>query len=587
MKQFWRTWLAFGVALAVALSAMGWMTATALRLRRQATLEERVRLALWRMDSKVAPLVARENARPYFAYSPYYPAERAYNRMFLEYRPQEVHLPSPLLTLDSADVRLHFQFGPDGQASSPQVPTGNMRDRAEYDYRDLEIGGERIHDRIEAGADRLDELSAFVDREAVLGRLPREQTPEPPQGSGQMTTQAEQTPQGQRAQTDASFGEQVARARTYQEAALQQRAVDQPSSKSSAVWEGVLKPLWIGNELLLGRRVTVKGEDYVQGCWLDWPAIHKRLIEDVSDLLPEARLEPVDLSESDGATRMLATLPVRLVPGALPAEPLRLLSPVLLSLVIAWACVGLAAAAVGVVLVGALSLSERRGAFVSAVTHELRTPITTLQMYSEMLAEGMIVDDAKRTSYLATLRAETDRLGHLIENVLTYARLERGRGRRQVEEVALADLVARVTDRLAQRTRQAGRRLVAEAADGCESTTVRVDVSAVEQILLNLVDNACKYAASAEDARIHLAATQADGVAEIRVRDHGPGVAKSEERRLFRPFGKSARDAAHSAPGIGLGLALSRRLARDLGGDLRLDPSVDDGACFVLSLPIP
>jgi signal transduction histidine kinase len=107
----------------------------------------------------------------------------------------------------------------------------------------------------------------------------------------------------------------------------------------------------------------------------------------------------------------------------------------------------------------------------------------------------------------------------------------------------------------------------------------------VEQILLNLVDNACKYAQGATDRRIHLAADRTDGRLLLGVRDHGPGIAAAEAKRLFRPFSKSAREAAHTAPGIGLGLALSRRLARGMGGDLRLDDA-DGGARFTLTLPL-
>ena len=94
--------------------------------------------------------------------------------------------------------------------------------------------------------------------------------------------------------------------------------------------------------------------------------------------------------------------------------------------------------------------------------------------------------------------------------------------------------------------------------------TVRANASAVEQILFNLVDNACKYAASADDKRIHVRLRQGDGVRGDSREDHGPGV-RRPPRRLFRSFSKSAREAAHSAPGIGLGLALSRRLAREHG----------------------
>ena len=128
-------------------------------------------------------------------------------------------------------------------------------------------------------------------------------------------------------------------------------------------------------------------------------------------------------------------------------------------------------------------------------------------------------------------------------------------------------------------------KLVVEVGEEVLRMSVRADASAVEQILFNLVDNARKHASSAGDARIHLGAAREGEFAVLRVRDHGPGVAKNDARRLFRPFSKSARDAANSAPGAGLGLALSRRLAREMGGELRLDEDVKGGACFVLSLP--
>jgi signal transduction histidine kinase len=244
----------------------------------------------------------------------------------------------------------------------------------------------------------------------------------------------------------------------------------------------------------------------------------------------------------------------------------------------------LAAAAVGLLLWGTVALSERRGDFVSAVTHELRTPLTTFRMYSEMLAEGMVADEAKRRRYLLTLRAEAQRLSHLVENVLAYARLERGRALRRAETVPVADLLARLRDRLAERAAQARMELVVEAAeDG--GLAVKADASAVEQVLFNLVDNACKYAATAEDKRIHVVVGKTDGAVALRVCDHGPGIPPADARRLFRAFSKSAKEAANSAPGVGLGLALSRRLARDMGGNLRLEAHPSGGACFVLTLP--
>jgi signal transduction histidine kinase len=109
---------------------------------------------------------------------------------------------------------------------------------------------------------------------------------------------------------------------------------------------------------------------------------------------------------------------------------------------------------------------------------------------------------------------------------------------------------------------------------------------AVEQILFNLVDNACKYAAEATDKTVQLRVDALHDSVAFQVADHGPGIAPDQQRRLFRPFSKSAQQAAHSAPGVGLGLALSRRLARRMGGDLRYEPTDTHGACFVLTLPV-
>ncbi len=216
----------------------------------------------------------------------------------------------------------------------------------------------------------------------------------------------------------------------------------------------------------------------------------------------------------------------------------------------------------------------------------MRTPLTTFQMYAEMLAEGMVVDEQKRREYLNTLRAESIRLTHLVENVLAYARLERGRTDRRLESIGLDDLLSAYKDRLAGRAEQAGMKFCLDVPPEIAAETVLANIAAVEQILFNLVDNACKYASSAVDKRIDLSCRVDDDMAELSVRDLGPGLSPAACRRLFRPFSKSAQEAAHSAPGIGLGLTLSRRLARDMGGDLICDTHTPDGACFVFKLPL-
>ena len=243
---------------------------------------------------------------------------------------------------------------------------------------------------------------------------------------------------------------------------------------------------------------------------------------------------------------MLAALPVRLVPGDVPLDPQqwptlpslsdlftpsvdRPLSPVLVSLGTAWIGMLLAAAAVAGLLAGVMRLSERRASFVSAVTHELRTPLTTFQMYAEMLAEGMVPDQQQQRQYLDTLRKESLRLTHMVENVLAYARLERGRVNGRIETLSLDELLAPVRQRLAARAAQAGMELVVEAENGSGETLVRANPSAVEQVLFNLVDNAGKYAAVAVDRRLHLSLQPNGRTAELRLRDHGPGVSAAAQ----------------------------------------------------------
>jgi signal transduction histidine kinase len=205
-------------------------------------------------------------------------------------------------------------------------------------------------------------------------------------------------------------------------------------------------------------------------------------------------------------------------------------------------------------------------------------------MYAEMLSEGMVPDDASRHRYLDTLRVEADRLTHLVENVLAYSRLERSKPSRRVGPLSADALLRAAAGRLTDRTAQAGFELSIEASDDVRRSMVLADPAAVEQILFNLVDNACKYAASATERTLHLKADARDGRFLLSVRDHGPGIEPARRRMLFQAFHKSAEDAAVSAPGVGLGLALCRRLAREMGGDLRYEPQPGGGAGFVLSL---
>jgi len=353
---------------------------------------------------------------------------------------------------------------------------------------------------------------------------------------------------------------------------------------------GAIDVRWIGDELFFLRPVSGSAHVRAQAVWLDWPELRAWLLTRVTDLLPGAALEPVASDAAftlDDASRRLAFLPVRLQPGPVAMVATSSWSPLQVSLIMAWVLAGVGVVALALLLSGTLRLSERRGAFVSAVTHELRTPLTTFRMYTEMLSSGMVTDPAKRDSYLDTLRKEAERLSHLVENVLSYARLERGRASRRIEDTTPGDLFARIEERLRQRAEQGGLALTVGFEAGAAERPLRTDTTAFEQIVFNLVDNAAKYARRPEGGgtlAIQVAAGP-HGRVITRVSDTGPGIAASVRKRLFQPFSKSAAEAAHSQPGVGLGLALSRRLARDeLHGELSLERTGPEGTVFRLEV---
>lgn len=310
-----------------------------------------------------------------------------------------------------------------------------------------------------------------------------------------------------------------------------------------------------------------------------WRRIAPDLLDRIKDILPGATLEPANAANPDD-TRRLASIPARLVvpASAVPAAGVPPITPLRISLLIAWFCFLLAAGAIGYLLSATLALSERRANFASAVTHELRTPLTTFRMYSEMLAAGMIDDPTRRAQYLTTLVTESDRLGHLIENVLAYSRLENKLSPRQAQPIAVAALLQQSLPALQRRADQAGVALTVSLPDTLAPLSIRTDPVAVQQILINLVDNACKFART----DIDLCVASTPNHLTLSVTDRGPGLSSSA--KPFTAFGKSKSDPI---PGIGLGLFLSRQLARDIGGDLALaPPHTTPDTTFTLSLPL-
>ena len=543
----WRPWLLYALAALLGFGAMGWVTRASLRSERaeaeaqaRLALDEKARLALWRMDSTMALFLTPENARPYFHYESFYPPGQAYAKGGAKADPRQLLIPSPMLIGDDPLVRLRFQIAADGTLSSPLIPPADLRALAREACPDPA--------RMEAAARRLDEIRPLARADLIHAAMA--------------------------AQGDQPLGlDDIRRFRGGSKAGGR---LESPYM----VYQGGWATFWLEGKLLMARQIWVGDAESLQVCWLEWEGVQELLMSAIRDILPDAKLLPqLPGGAAPDKARVMSSMPLRLEPG--PPPPVASApSPARAALWFGWAFALLGATAGGWALHRTLQLGERRGDFASAVTHELRTPLTTFRLYTELLAKDMVPEEAERRELLQTLLSESARLDHLVKNVLAYARLEGGRPS-ALEQIRGQELLDRLAGRLKEQAAQGGMTLDLACDAAFAEASLRCDPVVVEQILANLVDNACKYA---KRGAIRIQASK-EGLAAIRVRDEGPGFAAADLRNLFKPFRKSSQAAARSAPGVGLGLSLCRRLARGQGGDLELEPS-ESGACFRLSLPL-
>ena len=349
-------------------------------------------------------------------------------------------------------------------------------------------------------------------------------------------------------------------------AVLRSRLAEEP--------RGVLRPFWIGPRLYFARLVASDdGSELLQGFLVDWPVLRDAVLEEMRDLFPDAELRPAP-NEPD-----LLTLPVR-IEARVPARWTASHTVVAFT----WAVALVAAFFAGLAFRRFIAYGEKQRGFASLVTHELRSPLTTFRLYTDLLADDLVKDEEQEATYHRTLQRESEHMARMVENVIALSRLEEGRAALHREPVRVGELLDRFADGLRRRAEAAELTLSIDAGDAADAT-IETDVAAVGQILGNLVENACRYGRSPERPEVELAARRLDGGIEIDVRDFGPGVPATVVRRIFRPFERGGRDETDPVRGLGLGLALSRGLARDLGGDLTHDRPAEGGARFVLRLP--
>jgi signal transduction histidine kinase len=230
-----------------------------------------------------------------------------------------------------------------------------------------------------------------------------------------------------------------------------------------------------------------------------------------------------------------------------------------------------------------IMLTRQQRDFVSAVSHELKTPLTSIRMYGEMLQAGW-ADESKKRTYYTYIHEESERLSRLIENVLQLARMNRSEGRVALTEIGIGELLDMARSKVATQLERANFEMTLALEPGVEALTIHADADAFAQIFINLVDNAIKFSSGADRKEIEISARRRRSNVVIGVRDYGPGVRSPEMKKLFELFYRPADDLTRSTAGTGIGLGLVRQLATAMHAavDVR---NCAPGAEFRLTFP--
>ncbi|MEW5736860.1 MAG: HAMP domain-containing sensor histidine kinase [Thermodesulfobacteriota bacterium] len=226
--------------------------------------------------------------------------------------------------------------------------------------------------------------------------------------------------------------------------------------------------------------------------------------------------------------------------------------------------------------------SERRSAFVSSVTHELKTPLTNIRLYIEMLESGMAVDREREEEYLRILSSESGRLSRLIENVLEFSRLERKRRVMSLATGDLSEVLAAVRDAHGPRLENEGFRFRIRK-DGIEPFAY--DREAMVQVISNLVDNARKFSGASPEKEIEISVIQDENETRIAVSDRGPGIPRKALSKIFQDFYRVENAPGPLVGGTGIGLALTRKLVAAMGGKVTAKNNDGPGLTVTIRLP--
>jgi signal transduction histidine kinase len=229
-----------------------------------------------------------------------------------------------------------------------------------------------------------------------------------------------------------------------------------------------------------------------------------------------------------------------------------------------------------------VDLSERRSQFVSSVTHELKTPLTNIRMYIEMLEQGIAANPEREQEYFRILDSEGVRLSRLINNVLEMSKLEKSQRHINLQTGTFEEVIAETQAVMAEKLKQEGFILTVRPA---RLRPFQYDREVMIQVLINLIENSIKFGKSAPERKIGIRTIQEPESVKIMVSDSGPGIPRHALKKIFNDFYRVDNSLTRTTRGTGIGLALVKKFIHLMGGTVTA--SDNDGAGCTITIRMP
>ena len=625
------------VIILVALCGLAWMGYHSIRIRAQglegarlgefAAVAEQIRQDVTRTLDE---FMQTEQSRPYTDYQYYYVPENV--------APGQQQMPvlrSPLAgRLEQGLAYGNFQIEPDG---SVITPNDNVDQRQDLTDSDNELFAEAFSNRKNIESNLLPVLRGttggplktnfyavsdisletepdqFAKEAGRKGKLSQSYPIESLQSKGQKTQVIEQKRSvleqniisNVAAQSQRQIQEGVTQAE--QMAGLYEQQSATPDESQTETVQVRIEPFFpvvvpgeqakqsiFGGQVFLLRHVQIEDRHFLQGFQLNEKMLIKQIEESASRFVRKGmsfELSPREIARDNKNVAHAAILNFgfgdlvlnlkEIDPGWIGKE-IRHLRVWYFSIVaIVFFAVALGLASLWRNATAQIKLAQKKDDFISAVSHELRTPLTSIRMYSEMLEKNWVKSQDKVVEYYGNMRQESERLSRLIENVLDFSRIQRGRKKYTFNAGDINKCVADVVEMMRPYAVQKGFSIRIEPGRIEQAT---FDGDAVTQIVVNLLDNAIKYARDAEDKTITVR-TKTDGkFTVIEVEDHGPGVPHRQRNKIFEQFYRSAAESTRETAGTGLGLALVKKFAESHNGFVEIIGAKPTGAIFRVAL---